>query len=110
MGIARISPIAPHIQPQNRSEIVSARAFKRTRQPTRAGISRLAVTIWKKRQHRKDADEGPDGVVLLQSDQQRRNPRHNDAEVGDQIANAGNQAGEEREVEPEAPRRKASWR
>src|SRR6202041_2568239 len=65
MGIARISPIAPHIQPQNRSEIVSASAFKRTRQPTSAGINRLAVTIWKKVSIAKIPTKGPTGWYCL---------------------------------------------
>src|SRR5713226_1849519 len=48
IGMARISPIAPHSQPQNSSATVTARAFRWTRFPTSAGISTLMASRWKK--------------------------------------------------------------
>ena len=37
----------PHNHPQNRSEIVAARAFTWTRRPISAGVRTLAATRWR---------------------------------------------------------------
>ena len=48
IGTARSKPMPPQSQPQNRREMVAARAFTWTRRPISAGVRTLAATKWRK--------------------------------------------------------------
>src|SRR5215469_8042478 len=56
--------------------------------------------------HAKNADEGSYRMKLFESDEQRWHKGHDHSEVRDQIEDAGNERGEKREVESDAPEEK----
>lgn len=67
------------------------------------GNQQIGSEDMKHREHRKDAKKRSDGVILLKPYEQWRNPGHDCAKVWDQVAQAGNQGREKREVETESP-------
>ena len=101
MGMARIRPMAPHSHPQNNSETVTRKRVQANAPADQRRNQQIRRDDMEGRQHGENPQIGRKRVVLLQPDEERRNPRHYRAQVGDQIAQAGNKSRQEREIEPQ---------
>ena len=100
---------APEPAPEEQSTWSARAALSRTRQPTSAGTSRFAATIWKNVSIATIPMKGTDLVELLEPDQQRRNPREHHADIRHQIAEPGNESVRNGKSSP-MPRKTASSR